>query len=124
MKVRQYVCGLDAAVDIIGGKWKVLIIWTLAPQPRRFGELRRLVPGISEKVLIQHLREMEANEIVRRQMFDEVPARVEYSLTPLGASLNDALAPLADWGATHMQRTETAGTCAYAPSGELSRSAS
>lgn len=113
MAIRTYVCGLDAAVNIIGGKWKVLIIWAIGDQRRRFGELRRQVPGISEKVLFQHLREMEANDLVVREEFDEVPARVEYSLTELGHSLSAALQPLNDWGSQHMQQTGTAVACSY-----------
>ncbi|WP_067168536.1 winged helix-turn-helix transcriptional regulator [Microtetraspora niveoalba] len=93
-----YVCGIDAAMDVIGGKWKVLILWELDERPCRFGELRRLLPGVTEKVLASHLREMEADGIVHREVFDEVPPHVEYSLTPLGASLNEALRPLGAWG--------------------------
>ncbi|MFC6019331.1 winged helix-turn-helix transcriptional regulator [Plantactinospora solaniradicis] len=97
-----YVCGIDAAMDVVGGKWKVLILWALDEQVCRFGELRRLVPGVTEKVLASHLRELEADGIVRREAYDEVPPRVEYSLTPLGVSLNEALAPLGAWGREHV----------------------
>jgi DNA-binding HxlR family transcriptional regulator len=100
--VPPYECGLDAAVDVIGGKWKVSILWALAERPRRPGELRRGVTGISEKMLIQQLRQMEADGLVRRTAYPEVPPRVEYALTPLGESLNDALGPLGDWGEEHM----------------------
>ncbi|MER6811837.1 helix-turn-helix domain-containing protein [Spirillospora sp. NPDC000708] len=97
-----YVCGIDAAMDVIGGKWKVLILWALAERPCRFGELRRNLPGVTEKVLTAQLRELEADGIVHREVFEEVPPRVEYSLTPLGASLNEALAPLGAWGREHI----------------------
>jgi DNA-binding HxlR family transcriptional regulator len=94
-----HVCGIDAAMEVIGGKWKVLILWALHERPhRRFGELRRLLPGVTEKVLASHLREMEADGIVHRTSYDEVPPRVEYSLTENGAALNAALEPLAAWG--------------------------
>ncbi|GGW81241.1 winged helix-turn-helix transcriptional regulator [Streptomyces lomondensis] len=93
-----YVCGIDAAMDVIGGKWKVLILWALNERPCRFGELRRELPGITEKVLASHLREMEADGLVHREAYDEVPPRVEYSLTPRGVSLNAALEPLGAWG--------------------------
>ncbi|MEU0058780.1 helix-turn-helix domain-containing protein [Streptomyces sp. NPDC006334] len=94
-----HVCGIDTAMEVIGGKWKVLILWALHERPhRRFGELRRLVPGITEKVLASHLREMEADGVVRRISCDEVPPRVEYSLTADGTRLNEALQPLATWG--------------------------
>ncbi|MDJ0383903.1 helix-turn-helix domain-containing protein [Streptomyces sp. G-G2] len=95
-------CGIDAAMDIIGGKWKVLILWALGEAPHRFGALRRTIPGVTEKVLSAQLRELEADGIVHRAAYDEVPPRVEYSLTPLGAELNEALAPLGAWGRRHL----------------------
>lgn len=92
-------CGTDAAMDVIGGRWKVSILWALSERScRRFGELRRLLPGVTEKVLTSHLRELEADGIVHREVYDEVPPRVEYSLTAVGISLNEALAPLGAWG--------------------------
>lgn len=91
-------CGLGAAFEVIGGKWKAVILWELRAGAVRFGELKRRVPGVSEKILIQSLREMERHGVVRREVFGEVPPRVEYSITPLGASLNEALGPLATWG--------------------------
>src|SRR4051812_8936964 len=106
MKGPVYGCGLEAALAVVGGKWKPIILWHLAPEPRRFGALRRLVTGISEKMLIQHLREMEADGIVAREDFREIPPRVEYSLTPLGVSLSHALLPLCEWGKEHMMRIE------------------
>ncbi|MFC7451243.1 winged helix-turn-helix transcriptional regulator [Rhodococcus daqingensis] len=97
-----YVCGIDAAMDVIGGKWKVLILWELDRRACRFGELRRLLPGVTEKVLASHLRELEHDGIVLRTDYGEVPPRVEYSLTELGRSLNEALAPLGAWGREHV----------------------
>jgi len=106
MRQKTYYCGLEATLDVIGGKWKVLILWALRSEAQRFGELRRLVEGISEKMLIQHLKEMQADGIVTRQDFREVPPRVEYALTPFGKSLYAALAPLCEWGRLHMKRIE------------------
>jgi DNA-binding HxlR family transcriptional regulator len=106
MRQKAYSCGLEAALEVVGGKWKVLILWALGTEPRRFGELRRLVSGISEKMLIQHLKEMEADGIVTRKDFKEIPPRVEYSLTKFGVSLCAALAPLCEWGTLHMKRIE------------------
>lgn len=95
----EYQCGLDAAVDVVGGKWKPLILWALhAHAPMRFGALRRSLDGVSEKVLIQQLRELEADGVVHREVYREVPPRVEYSLTGMGESLNAALVPLGLWG--------------------------
>ncbi|MDT0309848.1 helix-turn-helix domain-containing protein [Streptomyces sp. DSM 44917] len=107
MAGRPYICGIDAAIDVVGGKWKVLILWALHERPcLRFGELRRELPGVSEKVLVQQLRELEADEIVHREVYREVPPRVEYSLTELGTSLNKALEPLGAWGKEHRARIE------------------
>jgi DNA-binding HxlR family transcriptional regulator len=101
---RTYSCGLEAALDVVGGKWKPIVLWHLSAGPRRFGELRRLVAGISEKMLIQQLREMQADGIVAREDFREIPPRVEYSLTAFGVSLREALRPLCEWGGEHMSR--------------------
>jgi DNA-binding HxlR family transcriptional regulator len=106
MRRKNYCCGLEAALDVVGGKWKVLILWALRVEAQRFGELRRAVAGISEKMLIQHLKEMQADGVVARKDFKEVPPRVEYALTPFGGSLYAALAPLCEWGTLHMNRIE------------------
>lgn len=114
-KKRPRVCGIGPAFDVIGGKWKAVILWEMQAGTRRFGELKRLVPGISEKMLIQQLRELEADGVVQRKAFAEVPPRVEYSLTRLGVSLNEALGPLADWGERYEKRAQA---------GSLTRSSS
>ncbi len=106
MKRPAYGCGLEAALDVLGGKWKPMVLWNLARKSQRFGELRRSVTGISEKMLIQQLREMERDGIVAREDFKEIPPRVEYSLTPFGVSLGEALRPLCDWGTRHLARIE------------------
>ena len=100
-----YICGIDAAMDVVTGKWKSLILWELAAHgTRRFGELRRGLPGVSEKMLVQHLREMEADGLVHREVYPQVPPKVEYSLTDDGRSLNEALGPLGDWGQRRIAR--------------------
>ncbi|WP_199493359.1 winged helix-turn-helix transcriptional regulator [Marinitenerispora sediminis] len=92
-------------MDVVGGKWKALILWELHNHGvRRFGELRRGLPGVSEKVLIQQLRELEEDDIVHREVYREVPPKVEYSLTEHGTALNAALEPLALWGARRSER--------------------
>lgn len=103
MQKRPYTCGLDAALDVMGGKWKALILWDLLDGPCRFGELRRSVAGISERVLILQLKELGAAGLVHRESYHEVPPKVEYSLTDFGRSLMDALAPLGEWGQENMQ---------------------
>ncbi|MFC7404894.1 winged helix-turn-helix transcriptional regulator [Georgenia alba] len=100
-----YICGIDAAMDVLSGKWKGLILWELeAHGVRRFAELRRGLPGVSEKMLTQHLREMEQDGLVHREVYAEVPPRVEYSLTEHGRTLNAALAPLGAWGSDRIRR--------------------
>jgi DNA-binding HxlR family transcriptional regulator len=103
MTDKAYLCGLDAAIDVVGGKWKPLLLWALSVAPRRYGELRREVEGISEKVLIQQLRELERDGLVERTVHEQVPPKVVYSLTPLGEALDRALEPLGDWGEANME---------------------
>ena len=97
-----FSCGLDATLRIISGKWKPLVLFFLRDGPRRYGELKRLVQGVSDKVLIQHLKELEADQVLARTDYKEVPPRVDYALTPLGRSLADAIVPLCTWGTEHM----------------------
>lgn len=96
-----YVCGIDAAIDVVGGKWKVLILWALSEGPRRFADLHRSLTPVSEKVLNQHLRQLEDHKIITRTVYPEVPPKVEYELTPAGVELGEALEPLGEWGRTH-----------------------
>ncbi|MFL5575182.1 MAG: winged helix-turn-helix transcriptional regulator [Gemmatimonadaceae bacterium] len=110
LKRRPYSCGLEAALDILDGKWKALILRGLRDGPRRFGELRRAVAGVSEKMLIQSLKELEADGAVVRRDFREIPPRVEYSLTRFGATLFESLIPLCEWGTRHMTRIEALET--------------
>ncbi|WP_393059934.1 winged helix-turn-helix transcriptional regulator [Streptomyces sp. LN549] len=104
-RIGPYICGIDAGLDVVSGKWKGLILWELdAHGVRRFAELRRGLPGVSEKMLTQHLREMEADGLVHRKVYAEVPPRVEYSLTEHGHTLNQALGPLGAWGVERIRR--------------------
>lgn len=93
-----FICGLDAALRLIGGKWKPLVLFFLVKRPMRYGELKRAVRGVSDKVLISHLKEMEAHGIISRTDYQEIPPRVDYALTPLGRSLSETLRPLCQWG--------------------------
>lgn len=98
-----FTCGLDATLRVIAGKWKPLILYFLAQGgPTRYGELRRAVRDVSDKMLIQQLKELEADGLVKRTDYKEVPPRVDYSLTPLGVSLAEALVPLCAWGTENM----------------------
>lgn len=98
-----FTCGLDATLRVIAGNWKPLILYFLAQDgATRYGELRRAVRDVSDKMLIQQLKELEADGLVKRTDYKEVPPRVDYSLTPLGHSLAQALVPLCAWGTEHM----------------------
>lgn len=92
------VCGVTAAIAVIDGKWKTALLWLLETRPHRPGELLRRLPGLSEKVLTQALREMEGDGLVHREVHDGLPLKTEYSLTDFGRDLSAALAPLSDWG--------------------------
>lgn len=96
-----FTCGLDAVLAVLGGKWKPLILYYLAHETRRYGELRRCLPGISDKMLIQQLKELRADGVVERTDYMEVPPRVDYALSPFGQSLARSLAPLCIWGEEH-----------------------
>jgi DNA-binding HxlR family transcriptional regulator len=91
-------CGLNATLRIISGKWKPLILFFLRDGPKRYGELKRLTLGVSDKVLIQQLKDLEADCVLARTDYKEVPPRVDYALTPLGRGLADAIVPLCTWG--------------------------
>ncbi|HEY3694022.1 helix-turn-helix domain-containing protein [Phenylobacterium sp.] len=101
MPTERFTCGLDAALAVIGGKWKPLILFYLAHGTRRYGALKRCVRGVSDKMLIQQLKELQADGVVDRTDHQEIPPRVDYSLTPLGVSLARSLAPLCAWGEEH-----------------------
>jgi DNA-binding HxlR family transcriptional regulator len=97
-------CGLEVALSVIGGKWKPIVLFHLSSGPCRYGELRRLVRGISEKVLIQQLRELSRDGIILRRDYQEVPPRVDYKMTEFGLSLAAALVPLCNWGSVNRAR--------------------
>ena len=91
-------CPVETTLTLIGDKWKVLILRDLLPGPKRFGALKKSIGSVSQKVLTAQLRDMEANGLVHREVFAEVPPRVEYSLTELGQSLKPILEAMQNWG--------------------------
>jgi DNA-binding HxlR family transcriptional regulator len=97
-------CPVKLTASIIGGKWKPSLLFHLEGQTRRFCELQRLIPGLTKKMLTQHLRELESDGIVRRKVYAEVPPRVEYSLTRHGESLKPILKLMSAWGTRHRAR--------------------
>ena len=97
-------CPVKVTVDVIGGKWKPLIVYFLKPGPQRFNALLRLLPEASRKVLTQQLKELELDHIVERTVLRQVPPHVEYHLTAHGRSLNGILLRMAAWGSEHRER--------------------
>lgn len=95
---------VQTTLKILGGKWKILILWHLKDKTRRFGELKRLMPEITEKMLIQQLRELEKDEIIHRKVYLEVPPKVEYSFAEYGRTLEPVLQVLCNWGEAHLLR--------------------
>jgi DNA-binding HxlR family transcriptional regulator len=94
---------VERALKVISGRWKPVVLYHLFSAPKRLSELHRMVPGISQKVLVQQLREMEEHGLVSRKVFAEVPARVEYSATELGLGLEPILYALCEWGQRHAE---------------------
>ena len=97
-------CPVSLTTSIIGGKWKPTILFFLESGTRRFGELQRLIPATTKKMLIQQLRELERDQIIHRKVYPEVPPRVEYSLTKHGETLRPILQLMSAWGEQHRVR--------------------
>ena len=98
--------GVETGLRVLGGKWKVLILWHLVDTTRRYGALRRLMPDITEKMLIRQLRELEHDGIITRRVYPTIPPRVEYSVTDYGQSLYPILDALCQWGWSHLHLEE------------------
>src|SRR5437588_5482075 len=97
-QVEEMVCPVEVTLSIVGGKWKPIIVWYLLSGTKRFGELRRLVPGATQQMLTMQLRELEQAQVLHRLVYAQVPPKVEYSLTELGRSLEPVICQLAEWG--------------------------
>ena len=99
-------CPVEATLELIGGKYKALILWHLAQNKLRYSQLRQQIVGITPKMLTQQLRELEAKELIHREVFPIVPPKVEYSLTDLGKSLIPVLVAMRDWGSTYLRNSK------------------
>ena len=104
-------CPVSATLDLIGGKYKALILWHLAESKMRFSQLNRLIPTATAKMLTQQLREMESQKLVHREVFPVVPPKVEYSLTELGRSLMPVLIAMRDWGSEYLRAQNLTSNC-------------
>ncbi len=105
-ELNNYRCTVAVTLDIIGGKWKSLILWQLSFKTLRFSQLQRRLSSVTQKMLTQQLRELESNGLVHREVFAEVPPRVEYSLTELGESVVPILQLMCQWGKDYLETTE------------------
>lgn len=106
---KPFSCGLGPALSVITGKWKPVILWRLHERTLRFSELQKSIDTITEKMLFEQLRELEVSGLIRRVDYNELPPRVEYSLTSLGEELNDLLDPLAHWGKQYASKNDLTG---------------
>jgi DNA-binding HxlR family transcriptional regulator len=96
-------CPVVSAIEVLGGKWTIIILYQLRGKTLRFGELKRLIPKITQKMLTHQLRDLEANKLVTRKVYAEVPPRVEYTPTELADKLNPILDLLCEWGSIYQQ---------------------
>lgn len=104
MEQTNIKCPVETAVEVLSGKWKILILWYLRKEKKRFNELEKMLPNTTQKMLIQKLRELEKDEIIQRTVYPVVPPKVEYSLTEYGKTLLPILKLLYGWGDTHKEK--------------------
>ncbi|SHF40436.1 transcriptional regulator, HxlR family [Flavobacterium fontis] len=110
-KEKTNLCPVSAVLELIGGKWKPIILYCLRTETRRFGEIAARIPSLSRKVLTDQLKELEQDQLIIRVQYNEIPPRVEYSLSPRGKSLAPLLEAMEKWGNEHvLQKQETTTT--------------
>ncbi|KAA2239814.1 helix-turn-helix transcriptional regulator [Chitinophaga agrisoli] len=98
-------CGMGRALNIVGGRWKPAILYKLYRTTMRYGELKKSIDGISERMLVAQLRELEEDKVIERIVYPEVPPRVEYRLTDLGRTMGPMLEAMSNWGDLHREKT-------------------
>ena len=113
--VQKENCPVAATLELIGGKYKALILWNLAEKKLRFSELRNTIQGATPKMLTQQLRELETHNLIHREVFAVVPPKVEYSLTELGRSLMPILVSMRDWGSSYLRKKSIEPNCCMMP---------
>lgn len=101
---QQYECSLELTMDLVGGKWKLMILWHLIDGTKRFSELKKSIPSITQKMLTQQLRELEDAKIISRKVYAVVPPKVEYSMTEYGISLIPILKELCHWSTMYANK--------------------
>ncbi|NKB77758.1 MAG: transcriptional regulator [Gammaproteobacteria bacterium] len=100
-------CPVESALEVIGGKWKGVILYLLLSDTIRFNEMRRLMPGITQKMLTKQLRELEADNLILRKVYPEIPPKVEYSVTDYGKTIEPVIHALQVWGSLHLELNST-----------------
>ncbi len=100
----SYLCPVTAVQNTLMGKWKLTILWILHTKTRRFNEIKKIIPDISHGVLTQQLRELERDNLINRKVYNEVPPKVEYSLTQTGLSFIPVMIQIMEWGATYVTK--------------------
>jgi len=103
---KQYNCEMELTIDLVGGKWKSMILWIIAGRTVRFNALRRELHGVTQKMLTQQLRELEADGLLNRKVYAEVPPKVEYTLTEQAKKLLPALEQLCEWGKNYAEEIQ------------------
>jgi len=110
MKITDH-CPVEATLELIGGKYKALILWHLSDGTLRFSQLRKAIPNATPKMLTQQLRELEDQQIIHREVYPVIPPKVEYSLTETGESLLPILVAMRDWGAAYLRSKDLESSC-------------
>lgn len=109
--MKDSTCPVESTLELIGGKYKALILWHLSDGKLRFSQLRKAITGATPKMLTQQLRELETQELIHREVFPVIPPKVEYSLTALGESLMPVLTAMRDWGANYLRSKNLEPSC-------------
>jgi DNA-binding HxlR family transcriptional regulator len=102
----SYGCAVEATADVLGGKWKAVILYHLFEGPKRFNQLKRLLPEVTQRMLTFQLRDLELDGIVHREIYPEIPPHVEYSLTEFGMSLGPIIVQMQEWGEAYMEQIQ------------------
>ncbi len=103
-------CPIGTTINVLGGKWKILILFSLSQGTKRFNELRREIPGVTQRMLTNQLRELENDKIISRKIYPEVPPKVEYALTDIGKTLAPVLDALKKWGQCYVRKMADSNT--------------
>jgi DNA-binding HxlR family transcriptional regulator len=105
---KKFQCPVEVTLDLIGGKYKALILWHLTETTLRFSELRKLIPNATQKMLTQQLRDLERDGIIKRKVYSEIPPKVEYSISDLGKTMKPILEAMCDWGDSYLNNSKEA----------------